>query len=126
MPEKLDLFSKILLATSTINYMASSLNAVNEQYKDVLYLEEKVRDDNDISTKALETLVADQDKKLEEVSENLAGILKSFGNYLHKKDCVCAIDARIYKLSSEILLEGKDEVDNTYDDESVWTPKFNA
>jgi hypothetical protein len=33
MTEKPDLFSKILLATSTINYMASSMNAVNEQYR---------------------------------------------------------------------------------------------
>jgi hypothetical protein len=33
MTEKLDLFSKILLATSIINYMASSLNAVDDQLR---------------------------------------------------------------------------------------------
>ena len=124
MTEKLDLFSKILLATSTINYMASTLNAVNEQYKVALVSEGIDEEDNGLSKNILATLIADQDKKLQELTMGLTGIIRDFGNYLNKKDCVCAIDARIYKPSSEILLEDKDEVNNTYNDESVWMLQF--
>ena len=124
MTEKLDLFSKILLATSTINYMALTLNTVNEQYKVALVSEGIDEEDNGLSKNILTTLIAEQDKKLEELTMGLTGIIRDLGNYLHKKDCVCAIDARIYKPLSEILLEDKDEVNNTYNDESVWMLQF--
>jgi len=124
MTEKLDLFSKILLATSTINYMASSLNAVNEQYKVALAAECIDEEDNGLSKNILTTLVAEQDKKLEALTNGLIDMIRDFGSYLNKKDCVCAIDARIYKAPSEILVEGKDEVNNTYNDESVWMLQF--
>ena len=126
MIEKLDWFSKTLLATSTINFMASTLNTINEECKVALIPENRILEDNGLSRKILEELVGDQDKKLEELVDELAAIVKNLGTYLHNKDAVCAIDARIYKAPSEILLQRKDEVDDTYNDESIWALPFNV
>ena len=126
MTEKLDLFGKVLLSTSTINYMASSLNVVNEQYRAALVSENIDLAESELSRNALEKLVTEQDNRLDELVRALAEIVRELGNYLNKKDCICAIDARIYRVPSEILLQGKDEVDNTYDDNAVWKTQFNV
>lgn len=114
MSEKLDNFSKILLATSTINYMAASLNSANEQIKMVLYANRK--EQNDIAETMQEGIV-ERTEKLESVVADLCDIINRFGNFLNNIDAVCPIDERIYKAPIEILIDKKDDVDFDYDNE---------
>lgn len=107
--EKLDSFNKILLATSTINYMASACDRVNEQCKTLC----NVKSD---TGGALSDGIKERTKALEKVLRDLNKILESFGNFLDGRDCVCMIDTRVYKVPLEILLHGMDEVDKNYEE----------
>lgn len=101
--EKLDLFSKILIATGQINYMASLINSVNEQIKFVPdkegYHKEGIKSRDDL---------------LNEVVIKLAAIMEEMGNCINEHDCLCTIDERVAKVPFEIIIHGMDNVEDDY------------
>lgn len=103
---RLDSFSKILLATGQINYMAASMHAVNEQMK-------FIPDEKKIHAEG----IAERDIMLAEVVSDLMPIMEKLADLLNNRDCVCAIDERVSKVPFEILIDGKDECEELYDEE---------
>lgn len=100
--EKLDSFSKIILATGAIQYMAASINSVNEQMKMVPLKPELEA--------ALSTGIKDRDDLLKETVENLNVVMQRLGDYMNDSDCICAIDIRATRAAFEIVALGKDSV----------------
>lgn len=97
--ERLDTFNKILLATGTINYMASALNGVTQTVAHI-----------STSQIAIES-VGRNKEELDKVLGSLKNVMESFGNYLDGIDCVCPIDQRIYEVPFDIIIHGNDEVE---------------
>lgn len=103
--EKLDAFNKILIATGTINYMASALNGVNEQIKSIPE-----------GFEILEKGIKERDRAINRTLKRLCNTIEELGNFLDSRDCVCTIDQRVYKEPLRILLHGMDEVQNDYEE----------
>jgi hypothetical protein len=97
--ERLDDFSKILVATSAINYMAASINGVNEQIKFIPDPEGIHKD----GIEARRTILFETWGKLGEIMEEL-------GNLINDQDCICPIDERITKEAFNIIIRNKDDV----------------
>lgn len=104
MSQKLDSFSKILIATGQINYMASMINGVNEQMK-------FIHDEKGIHAAGIK----EKDEKLSEVVEKLSAIIDDMGNLINSHDCVCEIDERVSKVPFEILIHGMDDTETDYE-----------
>lgn len=109
LPKRLDHFSKIIIATGQINYMASSVNGVNLQLKAIR------KQDEDF----LRELIKTNDEFLKEVVVDLKNIMEKVGNYINGVDCICPIDVRVSKVPFEIVVENKDEVENDYEDQTA-------
>lgn len=109
LPQRLDSFSKILIATGQINYMASSIDGVNEQIK-ISGLGEK-----DVHKEGLQQ----RERVLSEVVRDLSKVMNKLGDIINSHDCICAIDMRIAKIPFEIIVSGMDEVDNDYEIEEA-------
>lgn len=103
--EKLDSFSKIIVATSAINYMANSLSTVNQQVKMVAHLRPEEKHIFEDGIKAKDEALADAVKKLGEIMEEL-------GNCINNCDAICEIDERVTKEAFAIILHGKDDVES--------------
>lgn len=112
MSEKLDDFSKILLATSTINYMASNLNDVKRDYE--FLNSDSTNERSQIADKAMKDGLENHKKYLASTLKRLCDTIEELGNYMDGRDMVCAIDERVYDAPLDILLHGKDEVENSY------------
>lgn len=109
MSEKLDSFSKILLATSAINYMASSIDGVN---RDMKYIRHNDGDAlNEFHNKGIE----ERDKLLEEVVKQLGQIMESMGNIINNHDAICAIDQYITTPAFMVINQGHDETEGDFD-----------
>lgn len=100
MPQKLDSFSKILLATGAINYMASGINYVNEQCR-------LLPDEHGFHKEG----IAERDKLLADTVKQLGQVMEDLGNYMNGADCICPIDVRATKQAFQIIIHGKDNVD---------------
>lgn len=100
--EKLDSFSKILLATGAINYMAASLNSVTQQ---IAFIPKNV------SETAAESVIRNN-AELDKVLVALKDTMENFGNFMDGIDCVCPIDVRIYEVPFDIILHGNDNVED--------------
>jgi hypothetical protein len=107
MSQKLDSFSKILIATAQINYMAASIDSVNEQIKFSGLASEVVHNEG----------VNERDDILRETVTDLAAIMEKLGNLINNHDCLCAIDERVAKVPFEIIVHGKDDTEKDYEDE---------
>jgi len=96
--EKLDNISKIIIATSTISYMASNLSRVNEQLKMLSIKLPELKDQTNVHDIVLKKTVA-----------QLAHIMEDLGNYISDVGIVAPIDERVTKEAFEIVVHGKDE-----------------
>lgn len=103
MSEKLDSFSKILIATGQINYMAASINGVNQEMK-------FIPDPNGYHKDGIK----EKDDLLNDVVVRLGAIMEDMGNLINNHDCICPIDERVSKVPFEIIVHGKDDVNKTF------------
>lgn len=101
-PERLDSFSKILIATGQINYMASSIDGVQKQ---IVCLP----DENGYHKDGIE----ERRRLLEITVRRLTSIAQEMGEFINSRDMLCPIDIRVSKVPFEIL-GGMDEVEKEY------------
>lgn len=102
--EKLDSLSKILVATSAINYMANTLFSVNQQMRQVVHLKPELEKVHGSGMDYRDSLLANTVVKLGQIMEEL-------GNCMNEQDCISPIDVRITKEAFSIILEGNDDVE---------------
>lgn len=103
--EKLDVQSKILLATQTINWMANALYPTSQQIK-------LIPDPDGIhqpSIIAMDNVLADSLAKMVQICEDMGNVMNAF-------DCISEIDVRVTDPAMKILISGQDEVGNMYDE----------
>lgn len=105
MSQKLDSLSKIIIATGQINYMAVSIDSVNEQIK-------FVPDKECVHKEGIEA----RNEILAETVTKLAAIMKEIGHFINATDCICHIDTRVAAVPFEILIAGKDDCEEDYED----------
>lgn len=107
MAQKLDSFSKILIATAQINYMSANLDAVNDQMKMAGLSKAKFHKEG----------IDERDRLLSDVVVRLADIMEDLGNNMTNTDCLSAIDVRVTTPAFEIIVHGKDDVEKDYQNE---------
>ncbi|MBC9913152.1 hypothetical protein [Chitinophaga varians] len=100
MSEKLDTYSKILLATQTINYLASNMNTVITQVRSIPGMSQ-IQIDGAAATE--EVLIA--------ALSQLTTVMEALGDYVNNVDMVCTIDERVTNAAFDILIHGKDKVE---------------
>lgn len=100
--ERLDNFSKILLATGQINFVANTLKSVINGYKTLPV------------TDFSKTAISDHEEKLAGVLGELTMTLQSLADYMNDGSMVCQIDERVSSAASEILFFDMDEVETDY------------
>jgi hypothetical protein len=110
---KLDNFSKILIATGQINYMAASIDGVNQQIK-------TIPDPENIHSAGIK----EKDEVLSDTVDGLAAILENLGDLINGHDCICHIDTRVARVPFEILLHGQDDTETDYDGEELGPDEF--
>jgi len=103
MNEKLDSFSKILIATGQINYLASQINMTNIAIKSV---------PDELGWRA--EGIKDRDEALAETVMKLSDIMQELADLMNNQDFTQEIDARITKAPFEILIHGMDDVTTEY------------
>lgn len=103
MSTKLDSLSKIIIATGQINYMAVSIDSVNEQIK-------MIPDKEGVHAEGIK----EKDELLKSVVSKLSLIMEDMGNLINEHNCICAIDERVSKVPFEIILHQMDEVEKDY------------
>lgn len=113
MSRKLDEFNKILLATSTINYMASALEGVRRDYQII----SSVNNEKGNTVKAINEGLVSKNKKMANTLKKLCAVIEDLGNYLDGHDIICPIDSRVYSVPLNILLHKMDEEDTVYENE---------
>ncbi|CAG5001661.1 hypothetical protein DYBT9275_02715 [Dyadobacter sp. CECT 9275] len=111
--QKLDNMSKILLATSTINYMANTINGVIIDFQNIENCQTTTQ--SDWPKQIMAESLKNKQEFMAEMTKKLSDIVEEFGNYLNDNDIVCEIDMRINRAPCEILLLGMDECENSYD-----------
>lgn len=104
MSQKLDSLSKIIIATGQINYMAVSIDSVNEQIK-------FVPDKEGFHKEGIEA----RNEILSKIVTKLTAIMEELGDLINNQDCICHLDTRVSKVPFEILLDGKDDTETEYD-----------
>jgi hypothetical protein len=106
MSQKLDSLSKIIIATGQINYMAVSIDSVNEQIK-------FIPDKKGVHKEGIEA----RDEILAETVTKLAAIMEELGNFVNNTDCICHIDTRVAATPFEIIIQGMDDCEKDYTDD---------
>ncbi len=106
MSEKLDSLSKIIIATGQINYMAVSIDSVNEQMK-------FIPDEKGFHAEGIKQF----DEALAATVVRLADIMEDLGNLINNRDAICHIDTRVAKVPFEIICGGKDECEKVYEED---------
>lgn len=100
----LDPLSKILVATSAINYLSNALYSVNKDIKTIVHLNPDQREIFENSILQREDVLFDTVKKLGVIMEQL-------GNILNDHDSICKIDRRITDEAFKIIIHGKDNIE---------------
>jgi hypothetical protein len=119
-PQRLDSMSKILLATSTINYMANTLNDVISNYKMIITVNSTPDSpQTEFSKNVMAEGLKEKEDFIAEMVKKLSGVVEELADYLNGADMVCEIDQRINNVPCEILLLGKDLVERDYDNEDA-------
>lgn len=119
MSQKLDNFNKILLATGTINYMASALEGVRKDYQTIVSINSKKEKHDEFSDKVMKEGLESKNEMMADTLKKLCDVIEDLGNYLDGHDIVCPIDARIYSVPLNILLHDMDEEEKHYEQEEV-------
>lgn len=116
--EKLDSLSKVLVATSAINYMANTLYSANQQMKYVVGLHPE-------EGKAHVDGITHRDEVLSQAVKGLADIMEELGNCMNEHDCISPIDVRITKEAFSVIIKGQDDVEQeTIPESTRITPLF--
>lgn len=102
---KLDSLSKILIATGQINYMAASLFSVNTQIR-------MIPDEDGVHKDGIE----DREAALQETVKELGQIMEKLGNCINRWDCICNIDERVATVPFNIIIHGKDDTEEEYEE----------
>lgn len=97
--EKLDSFSKILLATHAISYMTNQIHSVNEQIKMIPTKDESL-------LKGIEK----RNEVLKDTSELLSAVMKDLGDFMNNSGIGCDIDSKVMSPIFKII-QGEDNVD---------------
>lgn len=97
--EKLDTFSKILLATQSINYMANCVNGVLQQYK-------MIPTKDEVITKG----ITDKENALFTAEKHLVKVMEELGDFMNDAGFSMQIDDRVTREAFSIL-HGKDDVE---------------
>lgn len=97
--EKLDSFSKILLSTHAIIYMANQIHQVNEQLKMV-----------PSKDPILIGCVGKADSFLKETSELLSKMMEDVGEFINDNDIGMPIDSKVMSPIFKIM-QGEDNVE---------------
>ncbi len=103
MSEKLDYFSKILLATGQINYMASIVDGVNNEIK---WLPNQ--------DGILSAGISEREEVLKSIVDDLTNTLEKLGDLMNGQDMCKPIDERITAPAFHILVHGEDELETEY------------
>lgn len=97
---KLDAFSKILLATQSINYMAASLNGVMQSKS---------------ASASTHPIVVDSIKQDEtqiyKTLQSLTVIMENLGDYINDIEAISLIDVKITAAAFDILIHGNDDME---------------
>lgn len=101
MSQKLDSFNKILLATGTINYLASMVEGLNSDMK-------RISDPEGVRKEGIEK----RDKDLETALGHLMAAMEVLGNSVEEP---CAIDVYVTKPAFNVIVHGYDEVEGNFD-----------
>jgi hypothetical protein len=102
----LDSLSKIIIATGQINYMAVSIDSVNEQMK-------FIPDEKGYHSEVIKQF----DEALSDTVGKLAEIMEDLGNLINGRDAICHIDTRVAKVPFEIIVAGMDDCEKDYEDD---------
>lgn len=113
MSQKLDNFSKILLATGQINYMASSIDGVTSDIRSLS------RDPKYDPRGWHKSRAEANDRVLGETVRKLAKIMEEMGNYINACDIICPLDERVAKVPFEIVISEMDDTEKKYDEEDL-------
>lgn len=98
--EKLDTYSKILLATANINYVAWMVQGVQEQIKQTR-----------MADPVILSAYATNQEVLNEALAALREVMEDMGNFVNNFDMVTSMDERITSPAYDIIIHGKDEVE---------------
>jgi hypothetical protein len=101
MTQKLDSFSKILLATVTINYLASMLDGVNSDMK-------FIPDPDKVHAEGIQK----RQVALENAVEKLKEVMNELGDAM---DAVCPIDEYVTEPAFNVLCHGHDNVEGDFE-----------
>jgi len=102
--ENLNSFNKILLATSTINYMASSINGLNEQIK-------FFKDEDG----AFKEGIKERDQVLAETVNDLTKVMNRLGDLLNAQDAISALDMYVTTPAFNVVVHGHDDVEGDFE-----------
>lgn len=108
MAEKLDQLSKILLATGTINYLATSMFCVN---KDMKYLVHRHPETEKVHGGGIK----EKDEVLDEVIGKLTEVMELLGNTLSNCDAVCPLDQYVTTPAFQVVVHGNDNPEGDFD-----------
>lgn len=100
--ERLDSFNKILLATGTINYLASMINGVNSQLKMTKLANDPIHKEG----------IEERDAIMGKAVELLKETMEILGNALEEQ---CEIDIYVTTPAFQVITHGHDEVDGDFD-----------
>lgn len=101
--ERLDTFSKILLATQSINYLANNIYGA---MIDVSYLSAHNPD-----KKFLQDSVEQKQSVLNDTLEALKNVMEDLGNYCSGVDLIAPIDIKVTNAAFDIVIHGNDDVE---------------
>jgi len=112
-PQKLDNMSKILLATSTINYMANTINGVIIGFQNIENCQTTTQSDS-LKRIMAESLKA-KEEFMDDIVKKMSDMVEEMSYFINDSGMICEIDQRINRVPCEILLLGMDECENSYD-----------
>ncbi len=101
--QRLDTYSKILLATSTLNYTAWIVEGVQQQIKQTRMIDPIILE-----------AYAHNEKILEDTLKTLSQAMEEIGNFINEFDMVTPMDERITSPAFDIIIHGKDIVELPY------------
>jgi hypothetical protein len=114
MTQKLDSLSKILMATGAINYMAASIDSVNEQIKMMRPNYKQAMPDMNFDDVHGEGIKA-RDEILAETVTKLSAIMEDLGNLINGQDALCPVDIFATKAAFEVVVHGHDDTEGDFD-----------
>ncbi|MES2733590.1 MAG: hypothetical protein V4714_17735 [Bacteroidota bacterium] len=97
-PTRLDAFSKILLATQTINYLANNVNAVIQDIKTIAFRDQ-------IHAVQLENSFTAKEMYLSGIVDDLVEIMNDLGDFCNGGDMVMPVDEKATENAFRILNE---------------------